>query len=148
MVFDPSRVDFYKALFSKKDWGYSIYAQAASDSQEELPPDMPKPRGTGMDMRVYVDSDHAGDTVIRISRTGFVIFLNGAPIYWNSKQQTSCETSSFGSEFCAMKQATEYVKGFRYKLRMMGIPVEDPTFIFGYDQSVLANTTIKHVPLS
>ena len=103
---------------------------------------MPKPCGKGMDMRVYVDSDHAGDTVTRRSSTGFVIFLNGAPIFWNYKKQTSCETSSFGIEFCAMKQATEYVKGFCSKLRMMGIPVEDLTFIFGNNQSVLANTTM------
>ena len=41
-----------------------------------------------------------------------------------------------------MKQAPEYVKGFHYKLRMIGIPVEDPTFIFGNNHSVLANTTI------
>ena len=142
MVFDPVRVEFDRTLFLKRDWGYSIYAQAASDSQEELPPNMPKPRGRGMDMRVYVDSDHTGDTVTQISRTGFVIFLNVAPIYWSSKKQTSCETINFGSEFCAMKQAIEYVKGFRYKLRMMGIPVEDPTFIFGYNQSVLANNTM------
>ena len=142
MVFDPSRVDFDKALFPKKYWGYSIYAQAASDSQEELLLDMPRPRGKGMYMRVYVDSDHAGDTVTRRPRTGFLIFLNGAPIYWNSKKQTSCETISFGSEFCAVKQATEYVKGFHYKLRMTGITVEDPTFIFGKNQSVLANTTM------
>ena len=142
MVFDPSRVEFDKALFPKKDWGYSIYAQAASDSQEELLPDILKSRGTGMDMIVYVDSDHAEDTVTRRTRTGFVIFLNGAPIYWNFKEQTSCETSSFGSGFCAMKKATEYVKSFRYKLKMMGTPVEDPTFIFGDKQSVLANTTV------
>ena len=71
-----------------------------------------------------------------------MIFLNGAPIYWNYKKKTSCETSSFGCEFCAMKQATEYVKGFCYKFIMMGIPVEDPTFIFDNNQSVLANTTM------
>ena len=97
MVFEPSQLEFDKLLLPKKDWGYSIYSQAASDSQEELPPDMPKPRGKGMDMRLCVDSDHAGETVTRRSRTGFLIFLNGAPIYWNSKKQTSCETSSFGS---------------------------------------------------
>ena len=125
MVFDPSRVEFDKALFPKKYWGYSIYAQVASDSQEELPPDMPKPCGKGMDMRAYVDSDHAWDTVTRRSSTGFVILLNGAPIYWNYKKQTLCETSSFCSELCAMKQATEYVKGFCYKLRIMVITVED-----------------------
>ena len=108
---------------------------------------MPKPRGKGMDMRVYVDTDHAGETVTRRSRSGFVIFLNGAPIYWSSKKQTSCETSSFGSELCAMKQATEYVKGFRYKVRMMRIPVEDPTLIFGNNQSVLTNTTMHEFML-
>ena len=75
MEFDPSRVEFDKALFPKKDWGCSIYAQAASESQEELPPDMNKPRGKGMGMGVYVDSDHVGDTVTRRSRTDYVISL-------------------------------------------------------------------------
>ncbi len=40
-----------------------------------------------------------------------------------------------------MKLATEYVRGLRYKLRMMGIPVEEPAFVFGNSQSDLANTT-------
>ena len=102
---------------------------------------MPQPRGIGMSMRVYVDSDHAGDTITRRSRTGFVIFLNGAPIYWSSKKQGSCKTSLFGSEFCIMKQATGYVRGLHYKLRMMGIPVDEPSFVFEDNQSVLANTT-------
>ena len=67
---------------------------------------MPKPCGPSMTMRVFVDADHAGDLITRRSRTGFIVFLNGAPIYWSSKKQTSCETSTFGSEFVAMKQAT------------------------------------------
>ena len=100
-----------------------------------------------MIMRVYVDSDRVGDTVTRRSRKGFVVFLNLAPIYWSSKKQTSCETSSFGSEFCAIKQATEYVRGLRYKLRTMGIPVDEPAFIFGDNQSVLANTTMPESTL-
>ena len=57
----------------------------------------------------------------------------------------SCETLPFGSEFVAMKQATEYVRGLHYRLRMMGIPVNEPTFVYGDNQSVLVNTT---VPLS
>ena len=59
-----------------------------------------------------------------------------------SKKQNSVETSSFGSEFIAMKQCTEYIRGLRYKLRMMGIPCEGPVFVYGNNQSVLANTTI------
>ena len=46
-----------------------------------------------------------------------------------------------------MKQATEYVKGICYKYRMMGIPVEDPTFIFGDNQSVLSNNTMTEFML-
>ncbi len=40
-----------------------------------------------------------------------------------------------------MKQAYEYVRGLRYKLRMMGIKVDEPTFIFGDNKPVLYNTT-------
>ena len=111
MVFDPGDVDFDIALFPRKDWDYSIYTQDDTKLVEELPPNMPKPRGKGMTTRVYVNSDHAGDTVTRISSTGFIIFLNASPIYWIPKKQTSCKTSSFGSEFCAMKQATYYLEG-------------------------------------
>ncbi len=49
--------------------------------------------------------------------------------------------STFGSEFVAMKQATEYIRVLRYKLRMMGIMVDEPAYVFGDNQSVLANTT-------
>ena len=90
---------------------------------------------------MYVDADHAGESLTRRSRSGFIVFLNNAPIYWSSKKQTSCETSTYGSELVVMKQAAEYVRGLRYKLRMFGIPVSEPAFIFGDNQSVLCNTT-------
>ena len=93
-------------------------------------------------MRAYVDSDHAGEKLTRRSRTGFLVYLNSAPIYWLSKKQTAVETSSFGSEFIAMKQCCEYLRGLRYKLRLMGIPVENPVFTFGDNQSVLWNTSV------
>jgi hypothetical protein len=40
-----------------------------------------------------------------------------------------------------MKQATEYIRGLRYKLRMMGITVDEPAYAFGENQLVLANAT-------
>ena len=40
-----------------------------------------------------------------------------------------------------MKNCCEYIRGLRYKLRMMGITVEVPAYIEGDNQSVLANTT-------
>mmetsp|Transcript_30594 Transcript_30594/g.40655 ORF Transcript_30594/g.40655 Transcript_30594/m.40655 type:complete len:148 (-) Transcript_30594:278-721(-) len=92
-------------------------------------------------MSVNVDSNHAGDCVTRRSRPGYIVYLNNAPIYWYSKKQGGIETSSFDAEFIALKQCMEYIRGLRYKLRMMGMPVEGPAFIFGDNQSVLANSS-------
>ena len=90
MVFDPTPIEPDKTLFERQDWSYS--AHGYESLKEELPSDMPVPQGP-MTMRVFVDADHAGDQVTRRSRTGFIVFLNNAPIYWSSKKQNSCETS-------------------------------------------------------
>ena len=129
-----------EADFERRDWTSSEFG--AIDGEEVLPPNMPQPRGFGFVIRAKVDADHAADLVTRRSRTSFLIFLNCALVYWSSKKQTSVESSSFGSEFVAMKQCCEYLRGLRYKLRMMGIPCDGPSYIFGDNQSVLANTTI------
>ena len=114
---------------------------------EDVPPNVPERRGVGFIMRAFVDSDHAGDMATLRSLTCFMIFLNSTLIYWYSKKQGSCETSSCGSEFITMKSCCEYVRGLRYKLRMMGIPVEFPTFAFGDKQSVLVNSSKPHSSL-
>ena len=126
--------------YQRKDWSSSEFGHV--EGKRELPPNMPEPRGLGFTVRAKVDADHASDTVTRRSRTGFLVYINSALVYWFSKKQNSCETSSFGSEFTAMKQCCEYIKGLIYKLRMMGIPCEDPVLIEADNQSVLANTTI------
>jgi hypothetical protein len=138
IVFDPSDPDIDYELFGRKDWSSSEFSQVDG---EELPPNAPEARGQGFVMSGYVDADHATDTMTRKSRTGFIIFLNMAPIYWCSMKQRQVESSSFGSEFCAMKHCTEYVRGLRYKLRMMGIAISGPSYLFGDNQSVLWNAT-------
>ena len=70
------------------------------------------------------------------------MYLNNSLLYWHSKKQLSCESSTFGAEFIAMKQLCEYLRGLRYKLRMMGIHCDGPVYIQGDNQSVLANTSI------
>ena len=87
---------------------------------------MPKPLGLEMIVRVFVDADFAGNQVSRRSRTGFIVMMNMALIYWLSCKHSSIETSSFGSEFCALKQCCEYQRELRYKLRIMGMPVGNP----------------------
>ena len=41
-----------------------------------------------------------------------------------------------------MTQCAEYLHGLRYKLRMLGIPVNGPACISGDNKSVLSNTSI------
>ena len=88
-----------------------------------------------------MDSYHAGDCITRRSRTGYIVFLNNSHIYWFTKKHGGIETSSFGSEFIAMKQCTEYIRGLKDKLGMMRIPVDSPSFIFGDNKSVLVNSS-------
>ena len=40
-----------------------------------------------------------------------------------------------------MKQLCAYLCGLRYKLRMMGVPVDGPTYIYGDNMSVVNNTS-------
>ena len=111
------------------------------DAEEKLPYLMPKPRGLEFKTTAFVDASHAANKSTRRSHTGFIIFLNRAPVMWYSKRQNTVESSAFSSEFIALKCATETIEGFRYKLRMFGIRVEGPTHIFNDNESVIKNCT-------
>ena len=63
MVFDPTPVEFDRNLFEKQEWSYSQYG--FKDMREEVPDGMPEPHGQSMTMRVFVDSNHAGDLLTR-----------------------------------------------------------------------------------
>ena len=137
MVFDPSYPEIDDETFEEKDWS-SMYGM----EKDEAPGNAPKPMGSEFIIRAYVDASFAGCKLTRRSRSGFIVYLNNAPIYFISKKQGSCETSTFGSEFVAMKLCCEYLRGLRYKLRMMGIPVANPAFVYRDNQSVLWNTSV------
>eukprot|EP00957_Ditylum_brightwellii_P057262 4339483-Ditylum_brightwellii.AAC.1 len=64
---------------------------------------MPVPQGQGFKVVARVDADHVDNSVTRRSKTRFLVYCNSVPVYWMSKKQTSVESSSFGSEFIAMK---------------------------------------------
>ncbi len=100
------------------------------------------PRGAAVQMNVFTDADHAGNKITRRSHTGILINLNCAPIIWYSKAQNTVESSTFGSEFVAMRIAVDMIKALRYKLRMFGIPIEGPANVFCDNKSVVTNSTI------
>jgi hypothetical protein len=134
--FDPNHPVIDAGRFHKFDWE-DFY----KDAKEAIPENMPKPRGNPMSTHCFVDANHAGNKVTRRSQTGVLIFCNKSPVMWHSKRQNTVETSTFGSEFTALKNAVELVEALRYKLRMFGIPVEGPTNVFCDNESVYKNVS-------
>jgi len=106
---------------------------------EELPTDAPVPLGRSVHLVVHVDASHASNLVNRRSVTGFVVLANGVPVYWHCKQQNTIETSTFGSEIVAARIAAEKLIEYRYKLRMMGVPLDGPAILFGDNKSVVTS---------
>ena len=86
---------------------------------------MPRPRGQSVTTSAYVDSSHGANKVTRRSHTGYVLFVNRAPVKWISRRQNTVETSAFSSEFIAMKQCIEDIEHLRFKLRMFGVPLDE-----------------------
>ena len=58
------------------------------------------------------------------------------------------ESSTFGSEFVALRVATELIEGLRYKLRMFGVPFDGATSVYCDNQSVTKNATVSASTLS
>ena len=94
-----------------------------------------------MSMHYFEVADHASEKLTRLSQTGILIFCNRAPFMWLSKKQNSSETSTFGSEFTALKLSVELVISLRYKLRMFGVPIEVTTGMFCDNEAVFKNTS-------
>jgi hypothetical protein len=142
LIFDPTYPKIDMGQFSQYNW-----TEFYGNVEEAIPVDMPEPLGKDLYVRIVCDSDHAGDKRTRCSHTGFLIFCNRALIDWVSKKQATIETSVFGAEFVAMKHGIEKLQGLCYKLRMMGIPLTGPSFIYADNKSQVTNSTLPESTL-
>ena len=142
LVFDDGLPYVDESRFSECDWR-EFYPGA----KEAIPKDAPEVRGNPVSMYCFVDADHAGCKQTRRSHTGVIIYINRAPILWFSKRQNTVETSTYGSEIVALRIAIELIEGLRYKLRMMGVPMEGACRVFCDNDSVVQNTTRPESPL-
>jgi hypothetical protein len=117
------------------------------DIEEELPPNMPEPRGHLVTISTFVDANHAGNVVTRRSHTGIFLFVQNAPIIWFSKRQNTVEAATFGSEFVALRICKELIVALRYKLRMFGVPIDGPANVFCDNRGVVKNASIPESTL-
>ena len=86
------------------------------DASEEIPPGSQEPLGKAKQVNVFADAAHADDFITHRSTAGIIKFVNGTPIQWYSKRQSTVESSTYGSDFVAMRIATELTIGLRNDL--------------------------------
>ena len=114
------------------------------EAHVEIETNAPSPLVEEMEITVFVDSDHAHDQATRKSITGIVIFVGQTPVFYFSKRQGAISTSTYGTEFCAMKTtAAEELIAVRYMLRCLGVKVLHASLIWGDNLGVIQNCTIK-----
>jgi hypothetical protein len=128
------------AKYVSQTWEYSVYGNV----QEEIPSDMPETKGQPVRLTCFWDANLMHDLTTGRSCTGILHMINQTPIDWYAKRQATVETATYGSEFVAGRTATEQVIDIRYTLRMMGVKIDGPTYMFGDNQSVITSSTIPH----
>ena len=117
-------------------WGTRIFLENA-----------PEARGDSVTTTHFVDADYTGGMKNRLSHTGIHIYLFRAPIIWYSKKHNTVESSTFGSEIVAIRRGMDITNGLRYKIRMMGVPIDRPTSVFCDKNLVVTITSIKNLTL-
>ena len=108
---------------------------------------MPELLGAPVWTRYYVDSDHAHDVAMRRSVTEFILIVNSMPVTWVSKWQRTIEGSTYGAEFVALCMAVEYMVGLCYRLKMLGVKVEGPSYILTDNMSIIKTLTMTSAAL-
>ena len=115
------------------DWSKSVYGEL----EELKPEDAPEPLGQNVIMSHYVDANLMHDVVSGKSVTGILHLVNKTPLDWYSKKQATVETATYGSEFVAARNCVEQIIDLRTTLRYLGVPIQDKSYMFGDNKSVV-----------
>ena len=86
-------------------------------------PNAPKELGKPVWIWIFVDASFASDKKDRKSVTGMLIYVGDMAFKWYSKRQKSIASSTYGSEFVALRHATEEAMSILITLQSLGVPV-------------------------
>jgi hypothetical protein len=143
LVFDPIASDW-----SNHDWTHPDRKELYPGAVEQLPHDMPIPLSKPIHMNMFCDASHASDLLTRHSTIGFLIYLCGPPVVCYSKRQNTVESSIFGSDFFALRIATEKVEALCTRLHQFGVPLDWPCNTFVGNNSVVTQSTPPELTLT
>ena len=64
------------------------------------------------------------------------------------RNKAHVETATYGSEYVAAQICVDQIVNLRYSLRMLGVPLDGPSWMFGDNQSVITSSTVPHSALN
>ena len=112
IVIDPNYHDRTKYTPARRENWDELYP----DATEDIPVDMPTPKGKEVKLAIFVDAYHARDKVTRQYVTGILILINNTPIRFCCKRRQTVEMSTYGSEMVAARIAVETILELWYIL--------------------------------
>jgi hypothetical protein len=74
--FDPKTPDIDERVFNSNANWRDFYG----DVQEEMPPNLPEPKGKSVNISCFVNANHAGNVITRRSHIGIIVYVQNAPI--------------------------------------------------------------------
>ena len=129
--------DYSDAVIPEYDWSSTVYG----NPKEQLPDDAPEPLGLPVVLTHYVDANLYHDILTGRSVTGILHLVNQTPIDFFSKKQATVETATYGSEFVAARTCVEQIIDLRNTFRYLGVPVNDRSYMFGDNESVVNSSS-------
>jgi hypothetical protein len=83
----------------------------------------------------------------RRSVTAILHFLNQTLVDWYSKKHATVKTATFGSEFIAARTTIDQIVDLRTTLRYLGIPIQEKSYVFGDNKTVINASLTPHAKL-
>ena len=140
------RIPHNELLFNDPDcdWMHHIYGER----EVELFEGLPVPKGKVVRISTFIDSGLHHCKVSGKASTCVLQFVNQTPVDWYFAKQSTVENSTYGSEFVAARTGVDRIIDLLFSLKSIGVPVEEPVWMLGDNQSVVTSSTIQHSVLS
>src|SRR5687768_11416230 len=145
---DPSRQDPHQVVRSCLDDKIEALGDGETPEAIHMPIVHPEEL-VGRSFKMPTDTGQMQHIRIVEARsvTGILHMFNATPIDWYSKKQATVETATYGSEFVAARTCVEQIVDLRNTLRYLGVPIQERSYMFGDNESVVNLSTTPHAKL-
>jgi hypothetical protein len=92
----------------------------------------------------YADADWGSDLTERKSTNGYIFMMNGGPISWTSKKQTTVALSTMEAEYMSLSDAARELLAHLMFFMCIGINLAPPT-LFTANEAAESSDGYKHI---